>query len=112
MTGRPTISYTAVRGSREATDLFNYERLGRELPCENPVEHMLSADDWFDDTENNHRAAGVCVTKCPLVDLCLAVALERQENLGVWGGKTATQRRSYRRASSRRRVIEEKMASR
>lgn len=43
------------------------------------------------------RAAVDICTACPVVDDCLAWALDHNEKHGVWGGKTEDERRSIRR---------------
>lgn len=45
------------------------------------------------ETEANAKA--VCA-HCPVRELCLAYALEAQEQFGVWGGLTERERRQYK----------------
>ena len=51
---------------------------------------------WFSeaDTLKSRRAIRVCES-CPVRQLCLAAALVFDEEFGVWGGLTASQRRPF-----------------
>ena len=48
--------------------------------------------DFFGASGNQDLAKTICGA-CPVTEECLAYALERYENEGVWGGKTPAERR-------------------
>ena len=48
------------------------------------------------------REAKTVCRDCPVVDVCLAWALEHGEDWGVWGGLSEEERRALRRRSARR----------
>jgi WhiB family redox-sensing transcriptional regulator len=48
------------------------------------------------------EAKAVCV-RCPVIEACLAAALERPEPNGVWGGLDKDERKAFRRRQQRRR---------
>lgn len=54
----------------------------------------LESDWWFTDHETSHtaRAVAICAA-CPVRELCLAAALIFDEEYGIWGGLTPTERR-------------------
>ncbi len=67
----------------------------------------MNDDDIFfvDETDRNNRKAvqkakAICST-CPIRLKCLQIALENDE-LGIWGGTTETDRRRLRRAMNRK----------
>lgn len=49
------------------------------------------------DTDRIRRATAVC-RRCPVIDPCLAWALRTGQDSGVWGGRTAEERRRMRGA--------------
>jgi WhiB family redox-sensing transcriptional regulator len=51
--------------------------------------------------EQTERAKAVCAG-CPVTAHCLAWALETGQSDGIWGGKTADERRALRRARRQR----------
>jgi WhiB family transcriptional regulator, redox-sensing transcriptional regulator len=51
--------------------------------------------------EQTERAKAVCAG-CPVITHCLAWALETGQSDGIWGGKTADERRALRRARRQR----------
>jgi WhiB family transcriptional regulator, redox-sensing transcriptional regulator len=51
--------------------------------------------------EQTERAKTVCAG-CPVIAHCLAWALETGQSDGIWGGKTADERRALRRARRQR----------
>ncbi|WP_181800362.1 WhiB family transcriptional regulator [Streptomyces ipomoeae] len=58
------------------------------------------------DAKQQRAASKVCTTSCPLVDACRDYALGGDgwwESEGVWGGLTAKERESIRRAQTKRR---------
>lgn len=74
----------------------------RELPCR---EHP--ADLWFAELpEDVELAKELCLT-CPLLEACLAGALERREPWGVWGGQLVLQGRVVPRKRPRGRPRKE-----
>lgn len=52
------------------------------LPC-----HTVDPDLWFAESPADVETAKALCVPCPLRELCLAGALERQEPWGVWGGQ-------------------------
>lgn len=42
---------------------------------------------WFAESPTDVEAAKSLCLSCPVLDMCLAAALERQEPWGVWGGQ-------------------------
>ena len=59
----------------------------REVKAEFHAENMA-------DTQHAKR---VCNTGCPVKDECLEYAMERNEQLGVWGGMSIDDRKRLRR---------------
>lgn len=53
-----------------------------ELPC-----RRADADLWFADTPAELEQAKQLCTTCPVRQRCLALALQRSEPWGVWGGE-------------------------
>lgn len=47
------------------------------------------------------RPAKRICARCPVTDECLQYALDRREPNGVWGGKTAEERRALNRRADR-----------
>jgi hypothetical protein len=73
---------------------------GSSLACRAPD---VDPDWWFPgDSVTAARAKRVCAA-CPLRLPCLAVALARNEQFGVWGGLTETERRPLPRPHPCRR---------
>lgn len=66
-----------------ASDSTEFDRLmDTLLPCRTHDPEL-----WFaEHTTQVEQAKALCRT-CPLIDGCLAGALERQEPWGVWGGE-------------------------
>lgn len=52
---------------------------------------------FFPEQGGSTRAAKAVCAACPVRDECLAYALERREQHGVWGGTTELERRRLRR---------------
>jgi WhiB family redox-sensing transcriptional regulator len=77
---------------------------GDNLPCSN------APDIFFPDQEDAiglkalKKARELCLS-CPLVAVCAEYAIEADEHFGIWGGFTASERRSLRYRYSRSRVI-------
>lgn len=73
-----------------------------------PPEWMDSALCTQTDPETFHPLPGgsprqakrICA-RCPVTDECLQYALDRREPNGVWGGKTAEERRALTRRAGR-----------
>lgn len=61
--------------------------------------------DTFHPHRNEHhkiaQARAICST-CPVIDTCLAYALDNHIHTGVWGGKTRLERKALQRARSTR----------
>lgn len=53
---------------------------------------------WFPERGEPSTAAKLVCGWCPVRAECLAFALERNEQFGVWGGLSAMERRRLRRA--------------
>ena len=53
---------------------------------------------FYPETEAEAAAAKAICARCPVSDLCLAVALRNGERHGVWGGKTERERARLRRS--------------
>jgi WhiB family redox-sensing transcriptional regulator len=49
------------------------------------------------------EAKAVC-RRCPVVDTCLAWALESGQDAGVWGGLSEDERRALKRRNARARA--------
>lgn len=49
-----------------------------------------------DDAVGNARAKALCAS-CPVLDDCLAFAIETNQTDGIWGGTTAAERSKLRR---------------
>ena len=52
------------------------------LPC-----RLNDAELWFAETPSDVESAKSLCNSCPMVQDCLAGALERREPWGVWGGE-------------------------
>ena len=60
--------------------------IGRRAPIDLPCQ-VNDPDLWFAERPADlERAKQLCAT-CPVLDACLAGALERREPIGVWGGQ-------------------------
>ena len=62
----------------------------------------LTPEDWFNAEHTNHGGLlrlvrNVCDEDCPVREQCLELALTEQIAYGVWGGKTAAERRHITR---------------
>lgn len=55
---------------------------------------------WFSEDSEDKKAAATTCEACPVSRECLAVAVETRQDYGIWGGKTARQRRRDRAARS------------
>ncbi|GAA3804167.1 WhiB family transcriptional regulator [Cellulomonas soli] len=81
---RPTISTPQPSATRSTVDdRRQFNRLVADLiPCRNNDSEL-----WFAErTVEVERAKALC-RECPLIEGCLAGALEREEPWGVWGGQ-------------------------
>jgi WhiB family transcriptional regulator, redox-sensing transcriptional regulator len=58
------------------------ERSTLSVPC-----HVGDPDLWFAENPRDLERAKALCADCPIRRECLAVALERQEPWGVWGGE-------------------------
>lgn len=54
---------------------------------------LFFPEDWAEDYDEVKKKALTICTRCPIQKECLEYALEADEEFGVWGGKTAAQRR-------------------
>ena len=52
---------------------------------------------FYPETEAEAGPAKAICARCPVSDMCLAVALRNGERHGVWGGKTERERARLRR---------------
>ena len=57
---------------------------------------QVDPDLWFPEGPSLCSEAKKVCRKCPVIDQCLEYALKYNEKHGVWGGKTASQRRRLR----------------
>lgn len=57
------------------------------------------------DVNSERKALDIC-KHCPVIDKCLAAALEEPEQFGIWGGMTADARRQLLRQNMRRRRMQ------
>ncbi|GAA1082458.1 WhiB family transcriptional regulator [Nocardiopsis metallicus] len=57
---------------------------------------LADPDRMFGDTLQQRRARHICAP-CPIKRACLAEALQRPVETGLWGGMTARERRALRR---------------
>jgi WhiB family redox-sensing transcriptional regulator len=81
---RPTITTPPTQGAPlGAGDAAEFDRLmSGLLPCRSNDPEL-----WFAERQDDvERAKALCAT-CPLVEGCLAGAVERHEPWGVWGGQ-------------------------
>lgn len=53
-------------------------------------------DFFSDDNVGTRRASALC-DSCPVVDDCLAYAIETNQPYGIWGGRTPVERATLRR---------------
>jgi WhiB family redox-sensing transcriptional regulator len=70
----------------------------------------LDPEDWFPNeltgfksklNDDNIAALNVCRNECPAMSQCLTVALQSNQQFGIWGGSTANDRRSMRRKGTK-----------
>ncbi|MFN8075848.1 MAG: WhiB family transcriptional regulator [Kineosporiaceae bacterium] len=52
------------------------------MPC-----RVHDAELWFAESPSDVEAAKALCRDCPVLEMCLAGALERREPWGVWGGQ-------------------------
>lgn len=62
---------------------------------------------WFPEKRGANNpatvmAVSICKTKCPVIEQCLKWAMDKPELHGIWGGKTAEERRGMRRQRTSR----------
>lgn len=57
------------------------------------------AQTWEENHDANEYAKSIC-RRCPLIDACRAWAFAHPNELGVWGGTTAHERRMRLRRSA------------
>ena len=67
---------------------------------------LIEPDMWFDQSARGQRIAVDLCEQCPLILRCAALALESNEEFGVWGGLTPEHRKRMKKNNSRRRVID------
>jgi WhiB family redox-sensing transcriptional regulator len=53
--------------------------------------------DFFGDGRENVRRAKAMCASCPVLDDCLAFAIETNQSDGIWGGTTPAERTKMRR---------------
>ena len=89
-------------------DRAEFDRLmGSMLPC-----RVEDPELWFaEKTVQVEQAKALCRT-CPLVDACLAGAIDRQEPWGVWGGEVFVDGRvvAVKRGRGRPRKVQPSLA--
>jgi WhiB family transcriptional regulator, redox-sensing transcriptional regulator len=80
-----------------------------DAPCrEIGVEIFHPKGRGADLTAAEHSAKAICRGQCPVVEQCLAFALEREGNAdrysrsGIWGGLTAQERAALRTTDMRK----------
>jgi len=61
----------------------------------------ISGDIFFPDIDESTKLAIEICESCPVKKHCLTHALEQNENLGIWGGKTEEERETMRRKITR-----------
>jgi WhiB family redox-sensing transcriptional regulator len=71
-----------------------------ELGCRQFPDAYFMTGEYEDDLSLNKLAVAICNT-CPIRQLCLDYAMEANEPYGIWGGKTASQRRHTRYGKSK-----------
>lgn len=62
---------------------------------------------WYGETGEDrmdYKLAKQFCTRCPVVDVCLAYAIEANELEGVWGGLSPSERQAMRNAQNRTRT--------
>lgn len=59
---------------------------------------QVDPDGFFPEKGGGTRAMKRVCAQCPVTEQCLRYALDRDESHGVWGGKSATERRKLVRA--------------
>lgn len=69
------------------------------------TELFFPAGETGDALEQTDRAKAIC-RSCPVQDECLDYAVAANEQAGIWGGATETERRSIRRRRARQRRAE------
>jgi WhiB family redox-sensing transcriptional regulator len=57
------------------------------MPAESPLPCVTQRELFFADRQAELARARDLCARCPVLDLCLAGALEREEPHGVWGGQ-------------------------
>lgn len=78
-----TLAATAPAPALSSTDDAEFDRLlSGLLPCRTNDPEL-----WFAEHSTQVEEAKALCRTCPLVQGCLAGALERQEPWGVWGGE-------------------------
>ena len=71
-------------------------RLGEPEPwMENAVCRQTDPELWFPELGSSGRVAKQICQQCPVLEQCLAYALEHQER-GIWGGTSEKQRQQLR----------------
>lgn len=105
---RTTTRLGALAPATTQDDRAEFDRLmGSMLPC-----RVEDPELWFaEKTVQVEQAKALCRT-CPLVDACLAGAIDRQEPWGVWGGEVFVDGRvvAVKRGRGRPRKVQPSLA--
>lgn len=70
--------------------------LGDAIPCKSAPDLFFSDDHEGGQYKQLDRLRAMCA-ECPLTALCAEYAIVAREDLGIWGGLTATERRALAR---------------
>jgi WhiB family redox-sensing transcriptional regulator len=62
--------------------------------------NQAAPDEWFPKKGESPTMAKRICAGCPVVDECLAYALEHDERFGVWGGKSERERQRIKRKNA------------
>ncbi len=80
----------------ESSIRSRHERIWAQAACRGPHQEIFFppavSETRRAKRRREARAKEIC-SSCPIIDDCLAVALERNEQHGIWGGMTEKERR-------------------
>jgi WhiB family redox-sensing transcriptional regulator len=85
--------------SRKLFSFLEIQEKAGELPCQN-FPDAFYPDIGSTGHQDTLYAKELC-SMCPIMEECRTYAIEAKEPLGIWGGLTAGERRTWRSISSR-----------
>lgn len=103
------LQYSDAAAKRIEALIFGKNTLDEAFTWEGALCAETDPEAFFPEKgESSHEGKRICES-CPLQQACLQYALENNEEFGIWGGLSSTERKRIRRE---RRLAEENQGSR